>query len=194
MLGFSNTAVVDPRFDSNNQTLMSGGASGNVFAILNTGQFTNDETNANSFALIAGFIDQDTIELGASFHANGEPTGSNGFANVTTSGNAYKLVNFTQFSDTGTGDTFSGALGAITAQTLIRTTTAANSDLYASTGTNDRAEGAVDLTEFVGSSTNDGFITYQAGSRTFRQFQLKFIVNNSSLMNLTLQLINLDII
>ena len=63
MLGFSNTAVVDPRFDSNNQTLMSGGASGNVFAILNTGQFTNDETNANSFALIAGFIDQDTIEL-----------------------------------------------------------------------------------------------------------------------------------
>ena len=179
VLGFSNTAVVDPRFDSNNQTLMSGGASGNVFAILNTGQFTNDETNANSFALIAGFIDQDTIELGASFHANGEPTGSNGFANVTTSGNAYKLVNFTQFSDTGTGDTFSGALGAITAQTLIRTTTAANSDLYASTGTNDRAEGAVDLTEFVGSSTNDGFITYQAGSRTFRQFQLKFIVNNS---------------
>ena len=37
----------------------------------------------------------------------------------------------------------------------------------------------MDLTEFTGVSTNDGFITYQAGSRTFRQFQLKFIVNNS---------------
>ena len=26
VLGFSNTAVVNPRFDSNNQTMMSGGA------------------------------------------------------------------------------------------------------------------------------------------------------------------------
>ena len=26
---------------------------------------------------------------------------------------------------------------------------------------------------------NEGFQPYQAGSRTFRQFQLKFIVNNS---------------
>ena len=34
VLGFSNTAVVNPRFDSNNQSWMSGGASGNVYAIL----------------------------------------------------------------------------------------------------------------------------------------------------------------
>ena len=138
-----------------------------------------DYANANSYAHIAGVINADHIELGASFFANGTPTGTNALANVTVAGNSFQLINMTQFSDTGSGDTFSGALGAISAQTLIRTTTSANSALYASTGTNDRAEGNVQTAQFVGASTNDGFVTYQAGSRTFRQFQLKFIVNNS---------------
>ena len=126
VLGFSNTSVPSPRFDANNQTLMSGGASGNVFAIVNDGQFTDDETNANAYALVAGFIDATSIELGASFFANGDPTGSNGFQNVTVAGNSYKLVNLIQFNDKGSGDTFAGTLGAVTAQTQIRTTTAAN--------------------------------------------------------------------
>lgn len=265
VLGFSNTSVVDPRFDSNNQTFMSGGLSGNVFAIWNDGQYTGnvinisgvtkaspavvttsgsehglvngnriiihnvggmtelnnkelyvnrvnatsvqlytdsgrttaldstgfgtytssgvldqgDYANSNSYAHIAGVINADHIELGASFFANGTPTGTNALANVTVAGNTFQLINMTQFSDTGSGDTFAGALGAISAQTQIRTTTASNSTLYASTGTNDRAEGDLDISQFVGSSTNEGFVTYQAGSRTFRQFQLKFIVNNS---------------
>ena len=42
VLGFSNTDVVSPRFDSNNQTLMSGGVDGNVFAIWNDGQYTGN--------------------------------------------------------------------------------------------------------------------------------------------------------
>jgi len=269
VLGVSNASVVDPRFDSNNQTFMTGGVSGNVFAILDIGKFTGNATtitaitkastarvttsgsehgiattsapgkrvivhdvegmteinnrelfakringttvdlftdsglttgldstafttftsggvldegdysNANSYALIAGTIDADEIELGASFFANGDPTGSNAFANVTVAGNAYKLVNFTQYSDTGASETFAGTLGAVTSQVLIRTTTADNTALYASTGTNDRAEGDVDITQFVGSSVNEGFQAYQAGSRTFRQFQLKIILNNS---------------
>ena len=265
VLGFSNSSVVSPRFDSNNDTFMSGGATGNVYAIWNDGKYTGnvinisgvtkaspavvttsgsehglvngnrviihdvkgmtqlnnrelyvnrvnatsvqlytdaarttaldstgfgtytssgvldqgDYANSNSYAHIAGFINADHIELGASFFANGTPTGTNALANVTVAGNAFQLVNMTQFSDTGSGDTFSGALGAVSAQTQIRTTTAANSALYASTGTNGRAEGALDVSQFVGASTNEGFVTYQAGSRTFRQFQLKFIVNNS---------------
>ena len=265
VLGFSNTNIDDVRFDSNNQTLMSGGAAGNVYAIWNDGKYTGnvisisgitkaspavvttsgsehglidgsrvivhdvkgmtqinnrelfvnrvnatsvqlytdasrstaldstsfgtytssgvldqgDYANANSYAHIAGVINADHIELGASFFANGTPTGTNAFANVTVAGNGYQLINMTQFSDTGSGDTFSGALGAISAQTLIRTTSAANSSLYASTGTNDIATGALDVSQFVGASTNEGFVTYQAGSRTFRPFQLKFIVNNS---------------
>ena len=265
VLGFSNTSVIGPRFDSNNQTFMTGGVSGKVLAIWNNGKYTGnvisisgvtkaspavvttsgsehglvngdrviihdvqgmtqlnnrelfvtrvnatsvqlftdsarstaldstsfgtytssgvldqgDYANANSYAHIAGVINADHIELGASFFANGTPTGTNAFANVTVAGNAFQLINMTQFSDTGSGDTFAGALGAVTAQTQIRTTTAANSALYASTGTNGRAEGAVQTGQFVGSTTNEGFVTYQAGSRTFRQFQLKFIVNNS---------------
>ena len=180
VLGFANSSVVSPRFDSNNQSWMSGGVSGNVYAIWNDGQFVNDTTNANSYALIAGLINATAIELGASYFANGEPTGSNGFANTTVVGNNYTLVNFTQFSDTGTGDTFAGTLGAITSQTEIRTTTADNTALYVgNTGTNDKSIGNVDLTQFSGSTVNDGFIPYQAGTRTFRQFQLKFIVNNS---------------
>ena len=168
---------------------MSGGASGNVYAIWNDGQFVNDTTNANSYALIAG-VNQScecNIELDASrsYFANGEPTGSNGFANTTVVGNNYTLINFTQFSDTGTGDTFAGTLGwqlvnMITAQTEIRTTTSDNTALYVgNTGTNGKSIGNVDVTQFTGSSVNEGFVTYQAGSRTFRQFQLKFIVNNS---------------
>jgi hypothetical protein len=130
--------------------------------------------------LIAGLINATAIELGASFFANGEPTGSNGFSNTTVVGNSYTLVNFTQFSDTGTGDTFAGTLGAITSQTEIRTTTADNTALYVgNTGTNSKSIGNVDLSQFSGSSVNEGFIPYQAGTRTFRQFQLKFIVNNS---------------
>ena len=269
VLGVSNTSVPSPRFDANNQTLMTGGASGNVFAILDSGKFTGNVTtisaitkastarvttsgsehgiastsspgkrvivhdvvgmteinnrelfakrinattidlftdsgltsgldssgfstftsggvldegdfsNANAFALIAGTINADHIELGASFFANGEPTGSNALANVTVSGNAYKLINMTQYSDTGAAETFAGTLGAVTSQVLIRTTTADNSALYASTGTNGRAEGAVQTNQFDGASVNDGFQAYQAGSRTFRQFQLKIILNNS---------------
>jgi hypothetical protein len=173
VLGFSNTSVPSPRFDANNQTLMSGGASGNVFAIVNDGQFTDDETNANAYALVAGFIDATSIELGASFFANGDPTGSNGFQNVTVAGNSYKLVNLIQFNDKGSGDTFAGTLGAVSAQTQIRTTSVDNVALYPTDN------GNVDVTQFVGSSVNEGFQSYQAGSRTFRQFQLKFIVNNS---------------
>ena len=258
VLGYSNTAVVNPRFDVPNQTFMTGGASGNVFAIWDDGKYTGnvititgitkaspavvttsgtehglingsriiihdvngmtqinnrelyvnrvnatsvqlytdagrsaaldssgfgtyvsegvldqgDYANANSYALIAGVIDADEIRLGASYFSNGDVTGGNVLANITTAASSYKLVNFKQYIDTGSGDTFAGALGAVTSQTLIRTTTAANAQLY-------YANGNVNINEFIGSAVNDGFQTYQAGSRTFRQFQLKFIVKNN---------------
>jgi len=257
VLGFSNTDVVSPRYDSNNETWMSGGTDGNVFAIWNDGQYTGnvititgitkanpavvttdgsehglvngnriiihdvngmtqindrelyvnrvnatsvqlytdagrttalnstsfdtytaegvldqgDYANANSYALIAGLVDADEIRLGASYHANGDSTGGNVFANITSIASNYKLVNLKQYNDTGSGDTFAGTLGAISAQTQIRTTSVANADLY-------HANGNVDVSQFVGGAVNDGFQTYQAGSRTFRQFQLKFILKN----------------
>ena len=257
VLGFSNTAVVSPRYDSNNETWMTGGVDGNVFAIWNDGQYTGnvititgitkaspavvttegaehglvngnriiihdvsgmtqindrelyvnrvgatsvqlytdalrntalnssgfdtyasagvldqgDYANSNSYALIAGLIDADEIRLGASYFANGDATGGNTFANITSVASNYKLVNLKQYNDTGSGDTFAGTLGAISSQTQIRTTTVADADLYF-------ANGNVNINEFVGGAVNQGFQTYQAGSRTFRQFQLKFILKN----------------
>jgi hypothetical protein len=65
-----------------------------------------------------------------------------------------------------------GSIGALTTQTFIRTSSeAANIVKY--------ANGNVNVAAFTGSSVNEGFIPYEAGSRTFRHFQIKFIVNNS---------------
>jgi len=170
VLGFANTAVTTSRYDSINSTLMTGPANGNVWGIWNHGQFIGDVANANSYALIAGIINANAIALGATFHANGEPSYSNSFANVTTTNATYTLVNFTQFSDTGSTTTFSGDLGAVSSQVLIRTSS--SPDLY-------YANGNVDITQFDAYTTNDGFIPYEAGTKSFRYFQIKFAVNNS---------------
>ena len=71
ILGFSNTTPLNFRYDANNETMMSGGTFGNVYAIHMHGNFTNDTSNANVFALIAGTIDADTVALGETFFANG---------------------------------------------------------------------------------------------------------------------------
>lgn len=182
VLGFNNSdsLVVNAVFDANNQTLISGpgiyssdGGNAKVWAIWNDGQFAGDDANSNSYALIAGVINATAIELGATYHANGDPTGSNAFSNITLgASNTYALVDLKQFSDTGSAETFAGDLGAVTTQTFIRTTTVDNSSLY-------YANGNVDVTQFVGGTVNEGFVPYEAGSRTFRQFQIKFVVTNN---------------
>jgi len=157
------------RYDSNNKTIMTGPANGNVWGIWNHGQYTGDVSNANSYALIAGIINANAIALGASYHANGVPTGGNAFANITSSSSTYTLVNFTQYSDTGSATTFSGDLGALTSQISVRTS-AADSVYY--------ANGNVNVSAFVGSSVNEGFVPYEAGTKTFRHFQIKYDVVN----------------
>jgi hypothetical protein len=165
VLGFANALVTTGRYDANNRTWMTGPANGNVWAIWNFGQFTNDEANANSYALIAGVINANAIALGATYHANGVATGSNSIANLTN-GASYTLVNMTQYSDTGSA-TYAGTLGAVTAQTYIRSTTA--NPYY--------ANGNVNVSAF--STTGDGWIPYEVGTKSFRYFQIKYIVNNS---------------
>ena len=131
-----------------------------------------DYANANSYALVAGTINATALELGESFFANGESTGSNALSNITLGkSNSYALVNFKQFTDTGTAETFAGDLGTVTTQTFIRTTTVDNSSLLF-------ANGNVDVREFIGGTVNEGFVPYEAGSRTFRQFQIKFVIDN----------------
>ena len=139
-----------------------------------------DYANANSYAHIAGLVDADEIKLGETYHSNGNSTGGNALGNVTTAASNYKLVNLRQYSDSGTGDTYAGTLGAVRSQTLIRTTTVDNTLLYVGnvSSVSGGSDGNVNIQQFVGASVNEGFQTYQAGSRTFRQFQLKFIVQN----------------
>jgi hypothetical protein len=169
ILGYANATVTTGRFDANNQTWMTGPANGNVWGIWNHGQYVGDTANANSYALISGLINANAIALGASYYANGDPTGSNAFSNVTAGSGIYTLVNFIQYSDTGEL-TYAGDLGAISTQTAIRTSSSEN--LFF-------ANGNVDVTQFDAFSTNDGYIPYETGSKSFRYFQIKFAVNNT---------------
>jgi len=166
ILGFANANVTSGRYDSNNETWMTGSASGNVWAIRNSGQFIGDFANANSYALVAGLINANAIALGSTYFANGDPTYSNSFSNVTQTGNSYSLVNLIQYNDTD-GTTYFGTEGAIEAQTFVRSSVAFP---YFSNGN-------VDVSVF--GSVGDGFSPYEAGSRTFRYFQIKYVINNN---------------
>ena len=172
ILGFSNSISLDFRYDANNETMMSGDNFGNVYAIHMHGNFTNDTSNANTFALIAGAVNANAVALGETFFANGVSTGANTMANLSAAGSSYFLVDLNQWGDPGGVGTYVGSIGALTTQTFIRTSSeAANIVKF--------ANGNVNVSAFVGSSVNEGFVPYEAGSRTFRHFQLKFIVNNT---------------
>ena len=139
-----------------------------------------DRANANALAFIAGAINANEIELGETFHANGDSTGGNAFANVTTANsgvNNYKLVNLRQYQDEAS-TTFAGSATAITQQTFIRTSSV-DPDVLFYTGAG-VSNGNVNVSAFASSSINDGFLPYEVGSRQFRFYQLKFVVLNSS--------------
>ena len=81
------------------------------------------------------------------------------------------MVDLKQYAD-ATNITFEGDVGALTQQTFVRTTTQPNSLVYFSDGT-------VNTAAFGSSGVNDEFVPYEAGTKIFRQFQIKFVVNNS---------------
>jgi len=121
------------------------------------------------FALIAGPINANAIALGETFWANGDSTGGNTMANLAVAGTSYYLVDLKQYNDFGAAETFEGDIGKLTTQTFIRTSSA--DDVF-------YANGNVNVTAFAGYAINDGYVPYEAGSRTFRHFQLKYIINN----------------
>ena len=166
LLGFNNALITTGRYDSNNSTWMTGSDSGNVWAIWNYGQFANDTANTNSYAHIAGLINANAIALGNSYFANGEATSSNAFANIAIAGNAYTLVNMLQYNDI-ISSTYVGTLGAVISQTFIRTTT--TNPFYANGNVNSSVFG----------STNEGYVPYEIGTKKFRYFQIKHVVNNN---------------
>lgn len=161
----SNNAV----YDSNNKTLTSGGITGNVYAIWNYGQFVGDVANGNSYALIAGVINNDLIALGETYFANGIATGGNTLSNLT-GGISYTLVNLNQFSDKSSV-TYSGPSGAIGYNVDVRYSTSSNT-YY--TGNNQ-----VNTYAFTGYAVNDGWTPLVETDLTFRHFQLRTSITNT---------------
>lgn len=154
------------RFDSNNQSWMTGPAYGNVWAIWNYGQFNNDTANLNSYALIYNLINADAIELGYSYYANGVQASSNGLANLTSVPSKFSLVNLTQYSDVAS-ETYVGIPGAVTSQTFIRTSSV--SPYY-------NANGNVNTSVF--GTVDEGFVPFETGTRTMRYLQIKHEIYN----------------
>ncbi len=170
-------------YNSYHQTLTSGDVFGNVYAIRNPGQFTGDVANANSFALIAGVIDANSIALGNIYYANGFLSSINTSANLTISGNAYQLVNLTQFGDPGAVITFLGPERQVTQNIFIRTS---NANVYYSAAANGvigfPGHGNVNPNTFFGAFTNAelGWKNYVPGASEFRYFQIKLELGNPS--------------
>ena len=176
ILGFANANAAAVSYNVYARTLTSGGPSGNVFAIRNPGQFANDFANANTFAMIAGVINENAIQLGEVFYANGRSTGSNSFSNLTVSGNAYELVDLAQFVDTAGSLTYLGPTRDIVQNIYVRYST---DNVYYSASANGvpgfPGHGNTNPNAFSGASENSslGFKRYVAGEIDFRYFQIK---------------------
>lgn len=180
-LGYGNANSAALSYNTQFKTLTSGGATGNVFAIRNPGQFANDFANANMFAMIAGVINDNAIQLGEVFFANGRSTGSNNFSNLTISGNTYELVDLAQFLDTAGSLTYLGPTRDIVQNIYVRYST---DNVYYTASANGvpgfPGHGNTNPNAFSGASENAslGFKRYVAGEIDFRYFQIKLQYSN----------------
>lgn len=152
------------RYDSNNRTWMTSGQDGEVWALWNPGQFNNDLANANSYALIAGVIDGNTLAIGGTFSANGASSTQNNFSNITFGGSRYFLVNLRQYNDLGDA-TYGGTEGAVSTKTYVKY--AVNNVYYAANGNVNPAAFTSDYSDYV------------ASKNTFRYFQIKHVIQNN---------------
>jgi hypothetical protein len=183
ILGFNNSNAAVATYNAYARTLTSGGASGNVFAIRNPGQFAGDFANANTYALIAGVINDNAIQLGEVFFANGISSSQNTFANVAISGNAYELVDLAQYVDTSGTLTYLGPNRDIVQNVYIKYAT---DNVYYTAEANGvvgfPGHGNTNPNAFVGASkdANLGLKNYIAGELDFRYFQIKLEYSNKN--------------
>ena len=181
ILGFSNANAAIVTYNSFHRTLTSGGSLGNVYAIRNPGQVSDDFANTNAFCLIAGVINANAIALGESYHANGTPTGSNNFGNVALSGNSYELINLSQFGDLEGSLTYLGEERSVVQNIFVRYST--DNVFYEASAngvTGLPGHGNTNPFVFEGASTNAeaGFKKYISGEVDLRYFQIQFEVLN----------------
>jgi hypothetical protein len=178
LLGFNNANAATVSYNAYHRTLTSGGAFGNVYAIFNA---SDSEANANSYALIAGVINANAIVLSNTYHANGNETFSNAFANVTIAGNSYYLVNLLQYGDPVGSVTFFGPESGVSQNIFIRYAT---DNVFYSAAANGVVgfpnHGNTNPFAFVGAATNSelGFSNFIAGDLEFRYFQIKLTIEN----------------
>ena len=175
-LGYgTNTAAT---YNTYHKTLTRGGAYGNIYAIYSG---STQVSNANSFALIAGIINNNTIRLGEVYFANGQPSGSNNFPNVARGGNSYHLVDLLQFGDPEGGLTFLGPETSVTQNVYIRYAT---DNVFYTAAANGvvgyPGHGNTNPTIFVGATNNAelGYKTFVPGQITFRYFQIQYELIN----------------
>lgn len=178
ILGFNNANAATVSYNAYHRTLTSGGAFGNVYAIVSA---SNTEANANSYALIAGVLNANTIILGNTYHANGNETYSNVLSNVAIAGNSYYLVNLLQFGDPVGTVTFFGPESAVSQNVFIRY---ASDNVFYSAAANGVVgfpnHGNTNPFAFTGAATNAelGFSNFIAGDFDVRYFQIKLTVEN----------------
>jgi hypothetical protein len=173
ILGFNNANAAAVSYNSFHRTLTSGGPLGNIYAIVNP---NGDTSNANSYALIAGTINANAIALGEVYFANGQPSGSNNFANVTVSGNSYQLVNLIQYGDEEATRNFLGPSRSILQNIFFRYST---ENVFYSAASNGISgypnHGNTNPFAFAGAASNAelGWKPYIAGEIEFRYLQIK---------------------
>jgi hypothetical protein len=191
LLGYNNTQAAAVTYSSYAKTLVSGGQSGNVYAIRNPGQFEGDFANANSFAYIAGVIDANSIQLGEVFYANGSSSKSNSFANIAISGNSYQLIDLAQYLDSQGNLTYLGPDRDIVQNVYVRYAT---DNVYYTAEANGvvgyPGHGNTNPNAFVGASDNAslGYKRYVYGDIDFRYLQIKLEYVNRSPTTSTLAL------
>lgn len=195
LLGFNNANAAATSYNSFHRTLTSGGPNGNVYAILNPGQFVGDTSNANSYALIAGVLTDNAIRLGTVFFANGQSSQSNNFANLTVSGNSYQLIDLAQYSDAQGAITYLGPTRSIVQNVYVRYAT---DNVYYSAEANGVVgypyHGNVNQNSFVGASSNSdlSYVKYVAAAQDFRYFQIKLSYLNKAPLLSSILLENLQ--
>lgn len=181
VLGYNKGNAANLTYNAYFKTLVSGGQTGNVFAIRNPGQFANDSANANMFAYIAGVINDNAIQLGEVFYANGRSTGSNSFPNVCVSGNTYELIDLAQFLDSQGSMTYLGPTRDITQNIYVRYATSNVFYLAAANGVSGYpGHGNTNPNAFSGASENSylGYKRYVSGDIDFRYVQIKLEYSN----------------
>jgi hypothetical protein len=146
--------------------------SGKVYAIWNTQQYAGDESNANSYALIAGVVNTNAIALGATYWANGKASGGNVFNNLVSNTISYELVDLQQYSDPDGLITFQGQDSVTSITTDIRISSQAN--VY-------HGNGNVNVSAFVSNSTDaEGWKSWIPAEESFRNFQFRYQIANEN--------------